>query len=81
MKEYKKWNVNDQEIRLIIEQVKMEIAREYGVEVPKDGYWGATASKQLGLIGAQLQKRIPPLLAWKERQKQEGKRKGKKRNG
>ena len=51
----------------MVEQVKFEIASEYGIKIPRDGYWGHCRSKDLGLIGAQLQKRIRVLLDWKQR--------------
>lgn len=64
----KKWDVNDPEIRQMVEQVKWEIAAEYGIQIPRDGYYGNIVSKDLGKIGSQLQKRIPLLLEWKQSQ-------------
>ena len=61
-----KWNYENAEFRLMVERVKEEIAGEYGIEIPRDGYWGHCRSKDLGLIGAQLQKRIRVLMAWKK---------------
>ncbi|MGZ4030804.1 MAG: alpha/beta-type small acid-soluble spore protein [Tumebacillaceae bacterium] len=65
----KKWDVNDPEIRRMVEQVKWEIAAEYGIQMPRDGYYGHIVSKDLGKIGSQLQKRIPMLIEWQEKQR------------
>lgn len=65
---HKKWDVNDPEVRRMVEQVKWEIAQEYGIQIPSDGYLGHIVSKDLGKIGSQLQKRIPLLLEWQEKQ-------------
>ena len=54
-----KWNYEDPEFRIMVEKVKWKI--------PRDGYWGHCRSKDLGLIGAQLQKRIRVLMAWNKR--------------
>ena len=62
-----KWNYEDPEFRIMVEKVKWEIAHEYGIKIPRDGYWGHCRSKDLGLIGAQLQKRIRVLMAWNKR--------------
>lgn len=61
---HKKWNYDDAQFRMMVEQVKWEIANEYGINIPRDGYWGHCRSKDLGLIGAQLQKRLRVLMAW-----------------
>ncbi|WP_109685396.1 alpha/beta-type small acid-soluble spore protein [Tumebacillus permanentifrigoris] len=63
----KKWNLEDPEIRRTIERLKWEIAQEYGIPIPSDGYWGRHASKDLGKIGSQLQKRLPLLLEHQKR--------------
>ncbi|MBL0385343.1 alpha/beta-type small acid-soluble spore protein [Tumebacillus sp. ITR2] len=73
-----KWNLEDPEIRHMIERLKFEIAQEYGINIPLDGYWGRVASKDLGTIGAQLQKRLPLLLEHQKRTKSEKKRVRKK---
>jgi hypothetical protein len=75
----KKWDVNDPEIRQMVEQVKWEIAAEYGIQIPRDGYYGNIVSKDLGKIGSQLQKRIPLLLEWKQKQAGQPLQKVKKR--
>jgi Small, acid-soluble spore proteins, alpha/beta type len=59
-----KWNYDDSEFRIMVEKLNCEIACEYGIKIPRDGYWGHCRSKDLGLIGAQLQKRIRVLMAW-----------------
>ncbi|TCP57639.1 small acid-soluble spore protein alpha/beta type [Tumebacillus sp. BK434] len=62
MDKSKNWDVNDPEVRQLVEGMKMELAREYGMQIPLDGYWGHCASKELGKIGSQLKKRLPILL-------------------
>lgn len=53
----------------MVEGMKMELAREFGLGVPLDGYWGNCASKELGKIGSQLKKRLPVLLERSSMQK------------
>jgi hypothetical protein len=53
----------------MVEAMKGEIAREFGLQVPPDGYWGHYNSKDLGKIGSQLKKRLPVLLEWKKHQR------------
>ncbi len=62
MAKIKRWNTDDPEVRKMVEAVKWELANEMGIEVPRDGYWGNTPSKDLGKIGSQLQKRVALLL-------------------
>lgn len=69
MDKNKKWDVNDPEVRHMVEGMKMELAREYGMQIPLDGYWGNYASKELGKIGSQLKKRLPILLERRAKQK------------
>lgn len=61
------WNLDNPEIRLLIEKIKNEIAIEYGIQIPADGYWGQVPSKDLGTIGSQLKKRLPLLLDYQNR--------------
>jgi hypothetical protein len=72
----KRWDVSDPEVRHMVEQMKREIAREFGIQIPLDGYWGDYASKELGKIGSQLKKRLTILLERRTEQK----KKQKKRN-
>jgi len=65
MSDVNKWNLEDREFRLMVEQVKSELAEELGLTVPPDGDWGKTSSKDLGKLGSQLRKRIAVLLEWK----------------
>lgn len=67
MSNIKRWNTEDPEIRRMVEAVKWELASEMGIEVPRDGYWGNTPSKDLGKIGSQLQKRVALLLEWQQK--------------
>lgn len=62
-----RWDINDEEIRHMVERMKGELAQELGMSIPPDGYWGHYKSKDLGKIGSQLQKRVPLLLEWKRK--------------
>lgn len=62
MSPIRKINFEDPEVRRLVEILKREIAEEYGIQIPVDGYWGKHASRDLGKIGSQLQKRLPLLL-------------------
>jgi hypothetical protein len=72
-----KFDLQNQDVRITIERLKWEIAQEYGIPIPSDGYWGRHASKDLGKIGSQLKKRLPLLLEHQKRsmsQKKQAKR-------
>ncbi|MFD2170282.1 small, acid-soluble spore protein, alpha/beta type [Tumebacillus lipolyticus] len=62
MNKKRAWDINDPEVRLMVERMKHELADELGIRVPLDGYWGNHASKELGQIGSQLKRRVPVLL-------------------
>ncbi|WP_052036217.1 alpha/beta-type small acid-soluble spore protein [Tumebacillus flagellatus] len=69
-----KWNLEDPEIRDMIERLKSEIAVEYGITLPPDGYWGSVPSKDLGTIGSQLKKRLPLVIEHQKRSQSEKRR-------
>lgn len=75
MSKSEKWDLNDPEVRQMVEGMKMELAREYGLQIPPDGYWGDYTSRELGKIGSQLKRRLPILLERLEKQKNVRKKK------
>jgi len=66
MKHTHRWNLEDPQFRLMVQELKEEIAREWGLVIPKDGYWGGYSSQQLGKLGAELKRRVEVVLAWQE---------------
>lgn len=64
-----KINFDDPEVRRMVEELKHEIARENGLKVPRDGYWGHAPSKVLGKIGSQLRKRVAVVMEYKEKKR------------
>ena len=45
----------------MLEQLKYEVAQELGIEVPKDGYWGPMHTRDVGLIGGTMTRRLVQL--------------------
>ncbi|WP_274363525.1 alpha/beta-type small acid-soluble spore protein [Paenibacillus thermotolerans] len=41
-----------------MEQLKFEIARELGIQIPEDGYYGYMATRDTGAIGGHMVRRM-----------------------
>jgi small acid-soluble spore protein A (major alpha-type SASP) len=41
-----------------LEQLKYTVAQELGIQVPPDGYWGYTATRDTGAIGGNITRRL-----------------------
>ncbi|WP_199623663.1 alpha/beta-type small acid-soluble spore protein [Paenibacillus alkalitolerans] len=41
-----------------LEQLKYESAREVGVQVPPDGYWGHVAARDAGAVGGSMVRKM-----------------------
>ncbi|WP_217594635.1 alpha/beta-type small acid-soluble spore protein [Cohnella sp. GbtcB17] len=46
------------ECRAALEQLKFEIARELGFQIPQDGYYGNMLTREAGQIGGNITKRL-----------------------
>ncbi|GIO32029.1 MULTISPECIES: alpha/beta-type small acid-soluble spore protein [Paenibacillus] len=44
--------------RTALQQMKMEAARELGVQIPEDGYYGNMTSRETGSLGGYITKRL-----------------------
>lgn len=44
--------------RTALQQMKMEAARELGVQIPQDGYYGNMTSRETGSLGGYITKRL-----------------------
>ncbi|GIM45779.1 hypothetical protein DNHGIG_13280 [Collibacillus ludicampi] len=62
-------NIEDPQVKQMIEQMKWEIARELGIPLSNDGYWGNLSTKDCGKIGQLIKKRIPVILRYQQRKK------------
>jgi hypothetical protein len=47
--------------RTALQQMKMEAARELGVQIPQDGYYGNMTSRETGSLGGYITKRLVQL--------------------
>ncbi|MFD2613345.1 small, acid-soluble spore protein, alpha/beta type [Paenibacillus gansuensis] len=41
-----------------LDQLKLEIAQELGIQVPQDGYYGNMATRDTGAIGGHITRRL-----------------------
>lgn len=41
-----------------LDQLKLEVANEIGLQVPADGYWGDLPSRQTGAVGGHMVRRM-----------------------
>ncbi|HHY05164.1 MAG TPA: alpha/beta-type small acid-soluble spore protein [Thermoanaerobacterales bacterium] len=41
-----------------MEQFKMEVAKEIGIQAPADGYWGNYASRDNGAVGGHMVRKM-----------------------
>jgi hypothetical protein len=48
-------------VKQLMELMKGEIAKELGIRLPADGYWGTITAKDCGKIGSLLRKRTRDL--------------------
>ncbi|CAI6030121.1 alpha/beta-type small acid-soluble spore protein [Cohnella sp. JJ-181] len=46
------------ECRAALEQLKFEIAQELGIQLSQDGYYGNLLTREAGLIGGNITKRL-----------------------
>jgi len=46
------------ECREALEQLKFEIARELGIQIPQDGYYGNMLTREAGQLGGNITKRL-----------------------
>lgn len=44
-----------------LEQLKYEVARELGIQVPEGGYWGTMMTRDTGAIGGNMTRRLVAL--------------------
>jgi hypothetical protein len=44
-----------------LEQLKYEVARELGIQVPEGGYWGTMTTRDTGAIGGNITRRLVAL--------------------
>lgn len=48
-------------VKQVMELMKVEIAKELGIRLPADGYWGKITAKDCGKIGSLLRRRTRDL--------------------
>jgi hypothetical protein len=41
-----------------LDQLKYEVARELGIQVPEGGYWGTMLTRDTGAIGGNITRRL-----------------------
>ncbi|QAY65930.1 alpha/beta-type small acid-soluble spore protein [Paenibacillus protaetiae] len=46
------------EARAVLEQMKYEVATELGIQLPNDGYYGYMTTRDMGLIGGNITRRL-----------------------
>jgi len=46
------------EARMALDQLKFEIAAQLGIDLPVDGYYGNMATRDMGLIGGNITRRL-----------------------
>jgi Small, acid-soluble spore proteins, alpha/beta type len=46
------------ESRWALEQLKFEIAQEFGIQLPPDGYYGHMTTRDMGTIGGNITRRL-----------------------
>jgi hypothetical protein len=46
------------ESRWALEQLKFEIAKEFGIQLPADGYYGHMTTRDMGTIGGNITRRL-----------------------
>lgn len=44
-----------------LEQLKLEVANELGIQIPQDGYYGNMTSRDTGAIGGHMTRRLVQL--------------------
>jgi hypothetical protein len=47
-----------QQAAAAMEQLKYEVARELGIQIPQDGYYGNMATRDTGAIGGHMVRRL-----------------------
>ncbi|MFD1953814.1 small, acid-soluble spore protein, alpha/beta type [Paenibacillus thailandensis] len=46
------------EARAVLEQMKFEVATQLGIQLPADGYYGNMTTRDMGLIGGNITRRL-----------------------
>lgn len=46
------------EARGVLEQMKYEVAMQLGIDLPQDGYYGHMTTRDMGLIGGNITRRL-----------------------
>lgn len=46
------------EAQMALEQMKFEIAQQFGIPLPQDGYYGNMTTRDMGTIGGNITRRL-----------------------
>ncbi|NWL88132.1 MULTISPECIES: alpha/beta-type small acid-soluble spore protein [unclassified Paenibacillus] len=46
------------QVKMALQQMKIEAAQELGIQIPQDGYYGNMTSRETGSLGGYITKRL-----------------------